>query len=97
MNAYHIINSVIATAAILLLRWLGRRGSRSRTVVYAAIVTTYSIPWDYVAITYGSWYYPDGYKRLLAVPINDVVFVFFASLLTVTLIMRFVVRSSSNT
>lgn len=96
MTAYLILNSLIAVAAAAALIYLVRRGDVVRVITYAGIVTAYSLPWDYFAIQRGAWHYPAGYLLIFSVPLNDIIFIFFASLLTITLILRFGVVAMSR-
>lgn len=83
MTTYSWFNVVFASICIIASKFfLRRREDWQRAIRTAAFVTVLAYPWDYFAGSLGAWTYENPGARLFSVPINDLVFIFFATILT---------------
>ena len=83
MTTYSWFNVVFASICIIAsVFFLWRRREWQRAIRTAAFVTTLAYPWDYFAGSLGAWTYENPGARLFGVPVNDLVFIFFATILT---------------
>ena len=89
-----VFASVCCAASMLFLR---RRDEWHRAIRTASFVTALAYPWDYFAASLGAWTYEQPGPRLFRVPINDLIFIFFATVLTTAVLAnRRVVRRDTH-
>ena len=82
MNVYTTFNCAFAVVCIAVSSFFLRSTSRwLESLQVAAFVTALSYPWDFFAASMGAWTYHDPGPRLLGVPANDFVFIFFGTVL----------------
>jgi lycopene cyclase domain-containing protein len=87
VNAYTAFDLVVAGLAVGIASLEIRSARRLIAVAQtAAFVVLAGFPWDHFAITCGAWTYSDPGPRIFLVPINDLVFIFFASVLSATVL-----------
>jgi lycopene cyclase domain-containing protein len=87
MTTYTWFNLLFAPIAVIVAFCGIRSWPQARIVLRTAFAMVFlAYPWDYFAVTWGAWDYPDPGLRLFLVPINDSVFIFTATLVTATLL-----------
>lgn len=86
--AYNIYAAAIATSSFL---WCCKsKHERLITLKTALLITFIAHPWDFFAIEQGVWTYPKNPGPMVfGVPLNDLVFIFLASVLTCSILTRF--------
>jgi len=94
MNPYVVYNVALMAFILPISYWLAGTKNRKRNLMLSArvafLVTLISYPWDFFAIHLGIWRYPhDPGLRIYGVPVNDLVFIYFCSLLTCSLLTAF--------
>jgi lycopene cyclase domain-containing protein len=80
--SYTTYNCVFALAAAAASAWVIRSRAQWRAVLQTALFfTVLAYPWDFFAITLGTWAHPpDVGIRIYSVPVNDLVLLFFATI-----------------
>lgn len=101
MSAYTIYNMVLAVIVLPLGTVLLLNGGTSALVLAAArvalLVTLIAFPWDFFAIQFGAWQYPnDPGPRIYGVPVNDLAFIWLCTFLTCSVLVAFRRRESGG-
>lgn len=100
MTTYGWFNIVFACVCSIASAFFLRRRRQAwhRAIRTAAFVTLLAYPWDYFAGSLGAWTYENPGVRLFNVPLNDLVFIFFATVLTTAvLVSGGVIRRNAQT
>jgi len=91
MSNYTVYNLfVVLLTVIVMVRFC--RDLRDALIMtrIAIIITSLATPWDFFAINYGVWIYPnDPGPLIFQVPVNDLIFIFFTTLLGCTILNHF--------
>lgn len=83
MSNYSWFNVVFAAICLIASTFFLRSNEEwQRAIRTAAFVTMLAYPWDYFAGSLGAWTYESPGTRLFSVPVNDLLFIFFATILT---------------
>ena len=98
MSSYVWFNIVFSIfAAITSMASARTRSDLLRYMRVGLIITLIGYPWDFLAISLGVWVYPqDPGMRLYGVPLNDLWFMFAASLFAASFLDRTVLARKSR-
>lgn len=94
MSTYTIYNMVLAAVILPLgIGLLLRNGTITLLLASARVallVTLIAFPWDFFAIQFSAWRYPnDPGPRIYGVPVNDLVFIWLCTFLACSVLVAF--------
>lgn len=90
MSVYVAFNAALLIVAALVLRFVTPPADRVHTLRTGVFVTVLAFPWDFFAIQTRAWSYPIPHATVWSVPVNDLVFIFIASVISAGLLSRYV-------
>lgn len=93
---YTLFNLAFVTVCCAVAAFRLRSGGWRRAIQTAAFVTALAYPWDYFAGSLRVWTYENPGLRLRGVPLNDLVFIFFGTILAASVLARRVLGSDAN-
>ena len=90
MRNYLLFNlAVFVLTGVLVLCFTRNRRELVRNLRISIIMVCIAVPWDFFAIQNRSWIYPnDPGPTLFTVPLNDLGFIFLATMITCTALTR---------
>jgi len=101
MSPYTCYNATLALVFVPAVYWITSREQRFRTLLAISRVATLmaltAYPWDYFAISYKVWRYPNHPgPALYGVPVNDLIFIWLCTFLASGVLLASVRWESSK-
>lgn len=93
---YLQFNVLLLALILLFVRTINREWPSWRATRAAVFVTLLAFPWDFFAVSNAVWAYSEPGVRAYGVPVNDSLFIFTCSLLTCSLLDRWVLVSKEG-